>query len=276
MKTILVTTDFSANSKAGIRFAIQLASQTPCKLIFYTTLELLSPTFWQKEKTLRFVQNETQKGKQQLGHFLRDIFKNTQNGHLKYEYEVEMGTDVVGMVLKYAQKIKADFICMSTRGAGTLKKLMGTNASALVNTSPIPLIVVPKSYRFKPITKIGYSSDFEKLDSELETVSQLAALFNVDTDVYHFDYHIHGSERKEKLKKFQEKYQGKPFNIYLPKYNMEYTLVENLQRTIKNKKPSILVMFSKSKLNWFERLFFSGFTAGMTFDIKIPLLAYRR
>lgn len=35
MKRILVTTDFSANSKAGVRFAIQLALQTKCELVFY-------------------------------------------------------------------------------------------------------------------------------------------------------------------------------------------------------------------------------------------------
>ncbi|URC12061.1 universal stress protein [Flavobacterium sp. B183] len=36
MKKILVATDFSNISKAGIRFAIQFASQTPCELIFYS------------------------------------------------------------------------------------------------------------------------------------------------------------------------------------------------------------------------------------------------
>ncbi len=34
MKKILVTTDFSANSKAAIRFAIQLASQSDTALPF--------------------------------------------------------------------------------------------------------------------------------------------------------------------------------------------------------------------------------------------------
>ncbi len=41
MKTILVPTDFSTNSKAGIRFALYLASKTPCKLVFYSAIELV-------------------------------------------------------------------------------------------------------------------------------------------------------------------------------------------------------------------------------------------
>ncbi|MDR6782771.1 nucleotide-binding universal stress UspA family protein [Pedobacter africanus] len=35
MKRILVTTDFSANSKAGLRFAIQLAAQNNYQLTFF-------------------------------------------------------------------------------------------------------------------------------------------------------------------------------------------------------------------------------------------------
>lgn len=41
--TILVTTDFSTNAKAAIRFALQLATQMPCKLVFYHVLEFMTP-----------------------------------------------------------------------------------------------------------------------------------------------------------------------------------------------------------------------------------------
>ena len=53
---ILVTTDFSTNSKAGIRFALQLAAQMPCKLVFYHIVELLTPTSWGKNETAQFVE----------------------------------------------------------------------------------------------------------------------------------------------------------------------------------------------------------------------------
>lgn len=44
MKKVLVTTDFSENSKAGIRFAIQWASQQRLSLIFVHVLHILRPT----------------------------------------------------------------------------------------------------------------------------------------------------------------------------------------------------------------------------------------
>ena len=46
MKKILVTTDFSENSKAGLYFAIQLASQNDAELTFFNTYHILVPTAW--------------------------------------------------------------------------------------------------------------------------------------------------------------------------------------------------------------------------------------
>ena len=47
MKKILVTTDFSANSKKAIRFAMQLASQNNYKLVFYNVTTVMEkPSIW--------------------------------------------------------------------------------------------------------------------------------------------------------------------------------------------------------------------------------------
>ncbi len=276
MTTILVTTDFSSNSKAGIRFAIQLASQMPCKLVFYNALELMIPTSWSNEETAEFVQTETASCKNQLSKFLTDIFKKCEKEDIAYDYEVEMGMNVDNFIANYAQKINADFICMSTRGAGTFKKLIGTNASTLVNTSPVPVIVVPKSYRFKPITKIGYSSDFENFGQEIKTVEKLARAMDATVDVYHFSYQLHESESKTAVKELEKKYTSEYITFHIPKLEIEYSLVENLHHVVKKEKPSMLIMFTKQKHNWFERFFYSSKTADMTFEIKVPLLAFRK
>ena len=276
MTTILVTTDFSSNSKAGIRFAIQLASQMPCKLVFYNALELMIPTLWSTEEMAEFIQTETTVCKKQLGKFLKNIFKKAEKEDITYDYAVEMGMNVDNFIANYAQKINTDFICMSTRGAGMLNQLIGTNASTLVSTSPVPVIVVPKSYRFKPITKIGYSSDFENFDKEIKTVGNLAVALNSKIHVYHFSYQLHESESKAELEEIERKYASDNIAFHVPKLEIEYSLVENLHHVVKKAKPSLLVMFTKQKHNWFERFFYSSKTADMTFDIKVPLLAFRK
>ena len=274
--TILVTTDFSTNSKAAIRFALQLAAQMPCKLVFYHVLEFITPLAWHETKAIAFKNLQIEKGKKELDKFLKSIYKQANMPAAGYEYAVENGMDVDNLIVKHAQKIKADFICMSTRGAGVLKKIMGTNASALVNTSPIPVFVVPKNYRTKPITKVAYASDFDNIDQELPLVKDIAGLVNVPIDVYHFHYKVHETNRKAVFQGIIDKYQSKNVAIHVPPIFLEYSLIDNMQLMIKKEKPSILVMFTKEKHGWLERFFIESRTADMTFDIKIPLLAIRK
>lgn len=274
--TILVTTDFSTNSRAGIRFAIQLASQMPCKLVFYHAIELSIPTIWSHERAAQFTETEIEKSKVQLQQFIKDIYKQAKMLANEYEYAVEMGVNVDNSIINYAQKMKVDYICMSTRGAGVVKKLIGTNASTLVNTSSIPVIVVPQNYRIKPITKVGYSSDFENIDKELSIVKAFTASLDAKIDVYHFHYQFSDENSQAVFKGMIDKYQSEQLAFHMPKLYLEYSLVENLQHALKNYKPSILIMFTKQKQNWFERFVFDSKTADMTYNIKVPLLAIRK
>jgi len=275
MKTILITTDFSANSKSAIRFAVQMSTQTACNFVFYSVLEITTPTSWSKTKAEGFLHSELLRGKEQLERFLDKTFKQLKISNPIYGCEVQIGHAVSDMIVAYAQKIKADFICMGTRGAGTLQKIMGTHASKMVNSSPVPVIVVPKSYRFSTIQKVGYSSDLENLEDELPTVLSLAGFLGVPTEVYHFNV-LSTKANIAKESELNVAYQNNLCSFYCKQQKVEDTFVENLQRVVRNRKPSVLVMFSKYKPNWIERLFFSGFTAGMTFDIKIPLVSFRK
>jgi nucleotide-binding universal stress UspA family protein len=274
--TLLVTTDFSTNSKAAIRFALQLAKQMPCKLVFYHVLEFMTPLAWHEDRANAFTDLQIEKGTKELDGFLKGIYKQANMPADDYDYTVEVGMDVDERVIKHAQRIKADFICMSTRGAGVLKKFIGTNASALVNTSPIPVFVVPKNYRIKPITKVAYASDFENIQPELALVKDVAGLLNAPIDVYHFHYKVHETNAKVLFQEMVDKYQSKKVTIHVPPIFLEYSLIDNIQMMIKKEKPSILVMFTKEKRNWLERFFIESRTADMTFDIKIPLLAIRK
>ncbi|MBL0235932.1 MAG: universal stress protein [Saprospiraceae bacterium] len=52
MNKILATTDLSTNSKAGLRFAMQLADQLKCELIFYYAIEVLKPISWSSQNMI--------------------------------------------------------------------------------------------------------------------------------------------------------------------------------------------------------------------------------
>jgi nucleotide-binding universal stress UspA family protein len=269
---IVVPTDLSTNSKAGIRFAIQLAAQTQSKLVFYHVIELLTPTSWLKEDAIKFVDTTIQTGEAQLDAFLKAIYAQFPAPSTKYESVVELGTDVGNLIINYAKKIEADFICMSTHGAGILEKLVGTNASSLVSFSPIPVIVVPRYFHIKRIEKIGYASDFEHIDYEMPIVQEFAASLNAQLDVYHFHYKVHDTSTKKIFEKIKDKYASKKVFFHVPEICLDYSLVENLQRLIEREKPSILVMFTQQKDTWMERFFIDSKSVDMSYNSKVPLL----
>jgi nucleotide-binding universal stress UspA family protein len=270
--TLLVTTDLSHNSRAGVRFAIQLAAQTQSKLVFYHVIELLTPTSWRKEEAIQFVETTLKTGEEQLNAFVDAIYATFPAMLLKHECVVELGTDADNAIINYAQKINADFICMSTHGGGVLDKIVGTNASTLVSRSPIPVIVVPKDYHKKRIDKIGYASDYEHLDREMPIVQAFAASVSAQLDVYHFNYNVHDTHTKTTFEAIKAKYASKKTIFHTPDICLDYGLVEHLQRMVDREKPSILVMFTQQKDNWMERFFIESKTVDMAFSSKVPLL----
>lgn len=276
MQKILVTTDFSANSKSGIRFAIQFASQTPCELVFYNIFEGVEDNFWNPKKNDTKLNSVHDVRLEKLKKFVAGIYKDSSLRPRKFTCIVETGIDTKNMIQNYAKKNKFDFICISTRGAGILKKLLGTTTSALIQHSPTPVIVVPKNYRLNPIKEIWYSSDLANLKIELSTVQSFAKPFKANVHVYHYDYMIEVDEVLNRLNKIAVKHITKGTYFHFEKMKIESTISEHLQNDIKKHKPSMVVLFTKQNKSWYERLFLRHNTEEVTFDTKTPLLILRK
>lgn len=276
MNKILVTTDFSAASKAGIRFALQLTKQTKAKLIVFHVMGLPKPTRWSKEKYDAYAESELMKAHIKLTRFIDSI--GHQSGFItkKVECVVAEGWKVDRSVIDYAMHIKANFICMSTRGAGALKKVVGTNASSLLTTSPVPVIVVPKTYRVSPISHILYSSDFNNLGSEMKKVVAFAKPLRAKVSVYHYDFLLSLVETKIKLEKMAAKHSARDVKFHFRKFHIENSLAHHLQNDTRNAKPSLVALFTKQNRGWYERIFLSSKSAALSFDTKTPLLVFRK
>lgn len=276
MKKILVTTDFSTNSKAGIRFAIQLASQARCELIFYNVMETSDSSNLADHDYTELSVLDDKAQIEKLRIFITDIYKKAfkKAGELNLVIGNKLNIDAA--IINYAQKCRADYICMSTRGGGIVDKFMGTNASLLITTSPVPLLVVPHTYRMKPLKSILYASDMEKIASELKEVQIFGATFDATIAVYNYDYFIEEDEVKSKLNKIAEKYSSGRITFHFKKLYAEIALLQQLQDDIRKSKPSLITMFTKQDRDWFERFFLSSKTAEMGFTTKTPMLVFRK
>jgi nucleotide-binding universal stress UspA family protein len=271
---ILVPTDFSANSRAGIRFAIQLASQRKTTLIFYHAVSLLKPTRWSEAKYEAYRNQQLKSLKQALIAFVKGVYKRSGAPGTGLQYVVEGSFQPERSIVDFAAKIKAGAICMSTRGAGRFKKLIGTNASAILSSSPVPVFIIPQRYRRTPISNILYSSDLDDLNWELKQVMNFGNKIGANISVYHYDYLLHLEETKLKLLKTADRFKGPRVKFVFQNLNLEHSLAVHLLRDIRKSKASVAILFTNQKRGWFDKLFLSSKAAELSFNLKVPLLVY--
>lgn len=276
MKKILVTTDFSAHSKAGMRFAIQLATQKKAELVFFYCFQAMLPTTIQGEFTDTSVQKQAKKHLQKLEKFVAALYTSMNVTPGAHRCVVVENLNPDDAILEYARQHAMDYICISTRGAGKLRKIIGTNTSDVILRSPVPVFAVPHTWRVHPIKKILYASDLDNLDAEMQKVSALAQSLNIQADMAHFYYPgeikiepaVLTGVWREKMKCLDQ--------VYLEPFDVEKGFAGQLDRLTKRVKPSIAVFFTHTNKTWFDKLFSISRSKAFSFVAKVPMLVYRK
>lgn len=274
MKKILVTTDLSASSKGGIRFAIQLAKQTASTLIFYHGIELDKPTRWSDAQFDEYVANEISIAREKVEKFVKAVYKDTGVRPGIVEIVLERVIEFRQAVLDFATSSGADYICMSTRGAGRLKRLVGSNTSSVITRSPIPVFAIPANYKQEAIKDLLYASDLNSLSQELDKVKAFAALLKAKVTVLHYDYLYQLEEVRAKFDSVAKNEKLPGIKFHLEQFNIENSLRVHLKNAVRKFNPSVVVLFTNQDRDWFERLFLSSKSAEVSFDTKKPLLIY--
>jgi nucleotide-binding universal stress UspA family protein len=276
MKKILVTTDLSVNSKSGIRFALQLAKQTHCELHFYHAVQILKPTSWSDGRYKNFQAEKIAEFTARVTGFVKNVSERNELPLSSFKVIVQVGTRVPEMIIETAKKLKAAFVCMGTHGAGRIQKILGNIASELITTSEIPVIIVPKNYRAKPISRLFFACDFAMISKEMPVVEQLRHELNAELGVFHYDYLLHVQENRKKLEKKSMKFQNSSTTFHFKRQEIEHSLSKHLEKDIQKEKPSLVILFTKQNRNWFDRFFMQGETTELAFHAKVPLLTFRK
>jgi nucleotide-binding universal stress UspA family protein len=277
MKKILVPTDFSVHSKAGLRFAIGWATQQKIELDFIHILNVIKLTSWTDTYIQKFVKEELSLAKEKLEKFVSKTYKDMHVQPGKYFCIVMQGISADLEIMNYCRKNPGvDFICISTRGAGKLKKILGTNTGNLITKSPVPVIAVPENYKASPIKRILYATDFTDYANEMKKVLAFAEPVKSTLDILHFAWMgevVFDKETIEKILQREFKYKLK---LHLEKTNSTLSIVEKLQNWIRIFKPSIVIMFTNQARTLFEKIFLSSKAEELSFQIQVPLLVFNK
>ena len=275
MKKILVTTDFSEHSKAGVHFALQLAAQTGASLIFCHVMEIMKPTRWSAKTYARFLEAKKADSEKRTEKFIDKVIDGGR-WPADYRFLSVVGNKVYAAIIEAALSARADVICISSRGAGRVKRLLGTNASALILRSPLPLAVIPYDYSRKKIRRLFYATDLASLSSEVRIVKDLSLQLGATVSAYHYDYLLQVNDDRSELQKQVAKYQSTAFTFTFKGQEIELSLAEHLSRDIKKAKADLVIIFTKQNRNWFERLIERSQTANLAFHGRLPMLVFRK
>lgn len=275
MLKILVPTDLSRESRSGIRFAIQWAARHKASLLFFHVASITGLTRWSEKQYSSFRLAELDLRQRRLRKMVAGVYTRLGIQSQQYECLIVEGISPEATLQEYCREHKdIAFICMGTHGASGLQKLWGTHAGNMVTQSPIPIIVVPKGYRARPITRLLYASDLVHYEEELKKIAPLAHQLQAELHILHLVEH---DERVPDQRLF-EKVLKHEFHIgchiHFEIADETKSIAANLDKFIQQMKPSLVIMFTDQQRTLFEKIFFPSRAESYAFRARTPLLAF--
>jgi len=276
MKKFLVTTDFSSNSKAAMRFAIQLASQHEVALTFLNVHNVMRPTSWNEATCAAHEKHEMTKARTNLDRFVESVYKTGKVSPTNRTCVIINSALPDSTIMGYAAEHAFDFICISTRGAGTFEKILGTTTANLINQSAVPVIAVPGNYRASKLTSILYASDLSGLESQIKRVVDFARPLAAAVQLLHFSAPFEPVTDPEIIHMAVRKFSDYEIEVQLKPRDFVTPLISNIELAIKTLKPSMMIMFTKQQEGFFNRLLLSSNSVDFSFLTTIPLLVFSK
>lgn len=151
LRKLLVPTDFSANSKKALIYAVRLAQRNNSSLVLFHVFEL--PEFVRQvpqdysyeshEETRKQCDTAMRRSAETLG-MLSEVAKGS---NIQIETSQRLGTPYEEIV-KFAKEKEVDLIVIATHGyTGLNHFLLGSTAERVVRLAPCPVLVVRQEER---------------------------------------------------------------------------------------------------------------------------------
>jgi nucleotide-binding universal stress UspA family protein len=271
--TILVPTDLSPASRAGIRFAVQWARQQKAKLILTHVLNLVPLTQWSPQQFDAYAIEQRRRMRDALNRLAAETSRRMHILRRDISTVLIEGLSADISLLDFCKsRPDIDMICMGTRGAGRIKKLLGTHTGNLILHSEIPVVAVPAGYRTGPIRNILYASDLVTQEMELRKAVDIARGLKANLSVSHIAWPTDTRLDSSFMGKLWSQEYGYPVKMRYEEADSSLSVTGNLRGIIRRRRPSLVVMFTNRDRTVFDRLFYPSQAEGLSFKTTVPLL----
>ena len=225
MKTILYATDYSKNSVTALQWADTLRRTLNAKLYVLHVFDM-SVTFVSTVSIAyaRLEETTFKTHMQRLHQFYTEHLGTEPNGNV--EILVSENSITSHGILEKVEAINADLIVIGMKGSTAVRQLfVGSTASALIDTSYVPVLTIPEGNQPVSLKNIVYATAFEQAD--ILAVHRLVALakpFDAEIKLIHISpQHEYAGE--EQMAWFREMLQQK---VTYPNISFELRFAEDI------------------------------------------------
>ncbi|MCM4171900.1 universal stress protein [Arenibacter sp. TNZ] len=270
---ILIPTDFSELSKVAIKYSVDLSKDVDIQLILLHVIDTNAPSRARigSHKLQEAIKTSSENSmKELIGSIKKD---NSHN--IDISYEITSGSSIEKYVEIFALKNNIDMICIGTKGASGLKKILfGSNAAGIIQNSSIPVLTIPEFARYKGIGNIVYSSDLYNLDKEIDLIIPFAKLMDSWIHILHIDK---DNERFEGDLQQKEESLRKDFSYQKIKAIelKSNSVIDGINKFVADVDADMVIMFTHHT-NFLEKVFQKSVTQNTAFQTRIPLFTFQK
>jgi nucleotide-binding universal stress UspA family protein len=264
MKKILVPLDFSPIAENALKYAIGIASEFKSELYLYHvyTFDRFNYDTNLPEEEQPYPKQVQEKMNKTISKFNSQIKKNEISIHTVIEKDI-----IFSLFERKVKKHGIDLIVMGTKGAsGLTKVIFGSVAAIALETSQVPVLVVPPSFTYQPLKHIVLATDESEVSPEvLSPLHKLAHKFKAKVTVLNID------EGEDENVNPMESLDFDDLEIVFREVPLSKSINDSINEFIGKGNCDLLCMVRRDK-SFFERLLNKSITKAQVFNSQIPLL----
>lgn len=272
MVNILVPTDFSDLSKVSIKYALKMAKNMNANVTILHVIIRIQPTRASVRFKLQSLEREMDKYTQEDLEDLKASVSKWNRDEIPVQYKIAKGKNFNDTVKAEAKKLRSGLIVMGTRGASGLKKVVvGTNTTAIIERSTIPVLVIPELATHSGFKKIVYATDLKDIEGELKRLKPYLDIFNTAVHVVHVvDNDKYVEKAKDIIQTAFQKFDAKKLKIGVL---ISKDIGNALDGYVSEHKADLVCLFTHHH-GFYDKLFNRSQTKKIAFQSKVPLLAF--
>ena len=273
MKKILKATDFSENSDSALAYATTLAKHFNAELLVvhtYFPMVPLDPNLAYDTIAPSTLQEEMIKSYERQ---LKEITDTLKAKQIKAESELIIGS-LSSSIAEFAKNKKADLIIVGkTPDSSFFDRLIGSTASSVVNSTSVPVLIVPAHSHLPSFKHIIYGTELESEEQDvLAKVFELAKGLHSKITLIkvNADFELNITDDEQLLKDIQEGFSKEKFAFSAIKAD---NVSEGLLNSAHTHKADLLVI-ARHHHNFLSEIINPGKSKEIINKTDIPLLVY--